>query len=134
MVLSVRLACLIHAASVHPEPGSNSPKNLQTDADFTLTDADQKVRASPRAVRECLRYWDNQKYFFLVCTFIVSISLSKSSSIKRARVSIAKVFQKSTLEECFTQHSMLRNAVAYNSKCETHFRGDKPCNCIVLVV
>ena len=23
----VRLACLRHAASVHPEPGSNSPKN-----------------------------------------------------------------------------------------------------------
>ena len=25
---SVRLACLRHAASVHPEPGSNSPKKL----------------------------------------------------------------------------------------------------------
>ena len=24
----VRLACLRHAASVHPEPGSNSPKNI----------------------------------------------------------------------------------------------------------
>jgi hypothetical protein len=25
---TVRLACLRHAASVHPEPGSNSQKNL----------------------------------------------------------------------------------------------------------
>src|SRR5690554_7141652 len=25
---SVRLACIRHAASVHPEPGSNSPKNF----------------------------------------------------------------------------------------------------------
>ena len=27
--LSVRLACVKHAASVRPEPGSNSPKNKQ---------------------------------------------------------------------------------------------------------
>ena len=26
--LSVRLACVKHAASVHPEPGSNSPQNM----------------------------------------------------------------------------------------------------------
>jgi hypothetical protein len=25
-MLSVRLACIKHAASVHPEPGSNSPQ------------------------------------------------------------------------------------------------------------
>ena len=28
--LSVRLACVKHAASVHPEPGSNSPQNVST--------------------------------------------------------------------------------------------------------
>ena len=28
LLLSVRLACIKHAASVHPEPGSNSPQNL----------------------------------------------------------------------------------------------------------
>ena len=26
--LTIRLACIRHAASVNPEPGSNSPKNL----------------------------------------------------------------------------------------------------------
>ncbi len=28
LLLFVRLACIRHAASVHPEPGSNSPQNL----------------------------------------------------------------------------------------------------------
>ena len=34
----VRLACLIHAASVHSEPGSNSPlrKNLTCDSGSTV--------------------------------------------------------------------------------------------------
>ena len=30
--ISVRLACIRHAASVHPEPGSNSPFDLYSDA------------------------------------------------------------------------------------------------------
>ena len=32
----VRLACLRHAASVHPEPGSNSPKNLFFKFDYLI--------------------------------------------------------------------------------------------------
>ena len=31
-----RLACLIHAASVHSEPGSNSPKKLGFKSNFWL--------------------------------------------------------------------------------------------------
>ena len=34
--LFARLACIRHAASVHPEPGSNSPLNVSTNRDKTL--------------------------------------------------------------------------------------------------
>ena len=38
IAISVRLACVRHAASVHPEPGSNSPFDftLETDKAFRL--------------------------------------------------------------------------------------------------
>ncbi len=35
-VESVRLACIKHAASVRPEPGSNSPSKSQTDLNQSL--------------------------------------------------------------------------------------------------
>jgi hypothetical protein len=37
--LTARLACIRHAASVHPEPGSNSPKK-----EFTLTSVEHSNR------------------------------------------------------------------------------------------
>ncbi len=37
-VLLVRLACVRRAASVHPEPGSNSPFKLCQDADSHILD------------------------------------------------------------------------------------------------
>src|ERR1041385_1477547 len=35
--ITVRLACIRHAASVHPEPGSNSPYIVSTNVDYSRT-------------------------------------------------------------------------------------------------
>src|SRR3954464_97862 len=46
--LSARLACVKHAASVRPEPGSNSPKESENPADTTPQEMAPNQRNHPK--------------------------------------------------------------------------------------
>ena len=52
-----RLACLIHAASVHSEPGSNSPKYLAISGYLLLKETGKTIR--------CQRSIESQKKFMM---------------------------------------------------------------------
>src|SRR6266699_3242631 len=59
--LSARLACVKHAASVRPEPGSNSPLNVymqpRHDPRAEMRTADKRDASSDRTSRACETIW-----------------------------------------------------------------------------
>ena len=70
---SVRLECVMHAASVHPEPGSNSRKNSILDALGHLTSS----RAIYLSFTFCLssilnKLWRDQYFSHLQCFVLIS--------------------------------------------------------------
>ncbi len=59
-----RLACLIHAASVHSEPGSNSPKNNLAFYKLGCTSfLDNIVKELLKFFREAFRFWNQLDLF-----------------------------------------------------------------------
>ena len=63
--LSVRLACVKHAASVRPEPGSNSPqKNFRTTSETGREKPEtQQKNKPPQTTQQCSLCWRPKNYY-----------------------------------------------------------------------
>ena len=66
--LSVRLACVKHAASVHPEPGSNSPQKTPTQKRASISKrllSREKPKTQPKQTTPILKQalaWQSKNY------------------------------------------------------------------------
>ncbi len=63
--LLVRLTCIKHAASVHPEPRSNSPQNFDTISGVGYGFFSNRTWASFSLTLQLLRFWRNQEADFI---------------------------------------------------------------------
>ena len=68
----VRLACLRHAASVHPEPGSNSPKKFIF-CSFELFTFFSTSQLSQTFLTFCSVFRDHFRYLFLFASCFINI-------------------------------------------------------------
>ena len=81
---SARLACVRHAASVHPEPGSNSlkdffPRGIPSALTMKLTSLSRSVPRFPFYCRDCFRFSKTVKNFqVLVCVSLFSYQCAGS--------------------------------------------------------
>ena len=64
----VRLACLIHAASVHPEPGSNSQINLRNTNQYEHINSYIRKKFVTRRLElgQLKKTWFNFKFSLLI--------------------------------------------------------------------
>ncbi len=60
---SVRLACIRHAASVHPEPGSNSPFDIISSLNFLIASTHFTVSSENSNKLTCVSVWFSKNNF-----------------------------------------------------------------------